>query len=87
MLASLMTHDELITKLGGPKRIAQALGLPYPNLVSRWRWRGIPPMHWHRIVAFAAQAGIDVSADELAEGYRGIRGLAARRRRAAEYAA
>ena len=38
--------------LGGSKRVASLLGLK-ENTVGKWRVRGIPAHHWHRMIALS----------------------------------
>ena len=45
-------HARILVSLGGPTRVAGLLGLK-ENTVSKWRVRGIPAEHWHRIIALA----------------------------------
>lgn len=43
-------HAAVLESLGGVARVANVLGLPFET-VRKWRLRGIPAHHWHRIVA------------------------------------
>jgi transposase-like protein len=43
-------HARILEELGGHKRVAGLFGIA-ENTVSKWRRRGIPARHWHRIVA------------------------------------
>lgn len=43
-------HARILEALGGHKRVASLFGM-HENTVSKWRVRGIPARHWHRIVA------------------------------------
>jgi hypothetical protein len=45
-------HARILADLGGYKRVAMLFGLP-ENTVQKWRVRGIPARHWHRIIALA----------------------------------
>jgi hypothetical protein len=48
---SLMNrHARILEGLGGNGRVASLLGMK-ENTVSKWRRRGIPARHWHRILA------------------------------------
>lgn len=50
---SLMNrHAKILQSLGGNARVASLLGMR-ENTVSKWRRRGIPSQHWHRIIALA----------------------------------
>jgi hypothetical protein len=46
------SHARILHNLGGHKRVASLFGMP-ENTVSKWRRRGIPARHWHRIIALA----------------------------------
>jgi hypothetical protein len=43
-------HSAILDSLGGHVRVASLLGLR-ENTVSKWRRRGIPFRHWHRVIA------------------------------------
>lgn len=43
-------HARILADLGGHKRVASLFGMP-ENSVAKWRVRGIPARHWHRIIA------------------------------------
>jgi hypothetical protein len=43
-------HARILADLGGHKRVASLFGMP-ENTVGKWRVRGIPSRHWHRIIA------------------------------------
>lgn len=43
-------HAAILDRLGGHKRVASLFGLKV-NSVGKWRERGIPARHWHRIMA------------------------------------
>lgn len=45
-------HAAILERLGGHKRVASLLRLP-ENTVGKWRSRGIPARHWHRILALS----------------------------------
>lgn len=45
-------HAALLQKLGGPIRVAGLLGMG-EAAVRKWALRGIPPRHWHRIMALS----------------------------------
>jgi hypothetical protein len=48
---SLMTrHSAILDSLGGHQRVASLLGLKV-DTVLKWRVRGIPFRHWHRVIA------------------------------------
>jgi hypothetical protein len=50
--ASMNQHARILRSLGGHKRVASLFGMP-ENTVGKWRRRGIPAQHWHRIIALA----------------------------------
>lgn len=52
-----MEHADLIKTLGGPDRVAAALGC-HRTVVVRWRTKGIPPNRFPAIVSLAAQANV-----------------------------
>ena len=43
-------HARIVEALGGSTRVASLLGLK-ENTVSKWKARGIPAHHWHRVIA------------------------------------
>ena len=45
-------HARIVEGLGGSARVASLLGLK-ENTVSKWKVRGIPSQHWHRVIALA----------------------------------
>lgn len=45
-------HAAILDRLGGHQRVASLLGLNV-NSVGKWRSRGIPARHWHRIIALS----------------------------------
>jgi hypothetical protein len=47
-------HARILRSLGGHKRVASLFGMP-ENTVGKWRRRGIPAQHWHRIIALAPE--------------------------------
>ena len=50
---SLMNrHARIVETLGGSTRVASLLGLK-ENTVSKWKARGIPAHHWHRVIALS----------------------------------
>lgn len=56
-----MTDGEVITALGGPTRLASALGLSLKQ-VGNWKARGIPWRQRHRVVALLVAGGHAVPA-------------------------
>ena len=40
--------------LGGSARVASLLGMK-ENTVSKWKRRGIPAQHWHRVIALSPE--------------------------------
>lgn len=54
-----MEVSELIVKLGGPTKVARALGIT-PPAVSNWSADGrVPPIHDVRLWRMATEAGLD----------------------------
>lgn len=51
-------HAAILDRLGGHKRVATLLGMQV-NSVGKWRVRGIPSRHWHRIIALAPSITAD----------------------------
>ena len=47
-------HAKILDDLGGYQRVAGLLRMR-ENTVSKWRVRGIPASHWHRIAAIAPE--------------------------------
>ena len=45
-------HARIVEALGGSTRVASLLGLK-ENTVSKWKARGIPAHHWHRVIALS----------------------------------
>jgi hypothetical protein len=45
-------HARILADLGGHQRVAALFGMP-ENTVGKWRVRGIPSRHWHRIIALS----------------------------------
>jgi hypothetical protein len=43
-------HAAILDDLGGKAYLANVLGLK-DETVKKWYQRGIPPRHWHRIIA------------------------------------
>lgn len=56
-----MNVDQITQTLGGRDAIAAWLGIT-PDAVKRWRYNGVPPKHWSKIVK-KAKGGI--SYDQL----------------------
>jgi DNA-binding transcriptional regulator YdaS (Cro superfamily) len=62
-----MTDRELIRALGGPKRVADLLGIKR-QAVTNWGMAdrpGIPPARRPAVLALTRAAGIDVDSDEF----------------------
>jgi hypothetical protein len=53
-------HARIMDELGGAQRLASLLRMK-ENSVRKWRARGIPARHWHRIVALMPE----LSAEDL----------------------
>lgn len=51
-------HAAILERLGGYQRVASLFGLRV-NTVSKWRLRGIPAQHWHRITALEPELTAD----------------------------
>jgi hypothetical protein len=54
-------HARILEDLGGHQRVAGLLRLKL-NTVSKWRTRGIPACHWHRIIALSPGLTADMLA-------------------------
>lgn len=71
MIASLIMkhaadHSDLITQLGGPAKVAAALGIDNDVNVRAWKMRNrIPPEYWPAIIGMATDVELSVSADWL----------------------
>lgn len=63
-----MTHDEIINSLGGPKVVAEHIGV-HRTTVWQWMTRGIPPRHWPAILRLCRNHRVRVSLDHLEETY------------------
>lgn len=57
-------HADLILKLGGKAKLAEALDLER-HALSKWHNRGIPARYWHRIINIAPRLGVTVTAIDL----------------------
>jgi hypothetical protein len=63
----LVTHDQIITSLGGPASVARQIGCHHAQPV-RWRVRGIPPCRWRQVERLAKKAGKpDITVSLIAE--------------------
>ena len=70
-----MTHSDIIARLGGPKTVADFLGIANPNTVTYWgRWqegRAIPARHWGALATMKPEeVTLADFAAGLAEGLR-----------------
>lgn len=83
-----MDHAAIITALGGPSRVAAAIGAPY-RVVFRWaHGRAIPPLRWLGLVSLAQQRGVEgVTLERLLRGYYPAKQPAVARSRASRIAA
>jgi hypothetical protein len=55
----------LISELGGPTKVANALGCK-PNVVGNWPSRGFIPWAWHDpLLDLARNRGVDITRDRL----------------------
>jgi len=77
MAVTMSRHAAILDSLGGHQRVASLLGLK-PDTVFKWRERGIPYRHWHRMLALRP----DLTADYLDRTKP--KGVQSRRRMAAE---
>jgi len=50
MATKMSRHAAILDSLGGHQRVASLLGLKV-DTVGKWRERGIPYRHWHRVIA------------------------------------
>ena len=60
----IMSHAELIDRLGGTASVANRLGIA-DNRVANWRERGIAWRWRHQINLIAQQEGVEVPVDFL----------------------
>jgi hypothetical protein len=60
-----MTPYALITKLGGYRALANAVGRS-PSRVHRWQDEGIPAQSWRAVLAAAHERGLSLTLDDLA---------------------
>jgi hypothetical protein len=60
-----MTPFALITKLGGYRAVAEAVGRS-PSRVHRWQDEGIPAQSWRAVVEAARSRGLSLTLDDLA---------------------
>jgi hypothetical protein len=51
-----MQHHDIIQTLGGPAKLAEALGCHHSQPV-RWKESGIPPRRWKAVAQVAQAAG------------------------------
>ena len=51
-------HAALIRQLGGPRTLADILGVEI-EAAKKWPLRGIPSRHWHKIIALAPEITAD----------------------------
>jgi hypothetical protein len=63
-----ISHANLLQRLGTNTQIGDALGLDHTT-ISRWRTEGIPPRNWVAIALVAQQAGIRITAEDIARAY------------------
>jgi hypothetical protein len=52
-------HAAIIDQLGGRAFVANVLGLK-DETVKKWKVRGIPARHWHRIIALAPELSAEL---------------------------
>ena len=64
-----MTTNEIINALGGRKAVSDVTGTT-PNAVTQWRKAGIPPLHWHKLVATPEAQTHGITFDTLASAER-----------------
>lgn len=65
-MADERLHAQVLVDLGGKAAVARALGLD-PKVVTKWHVRGIPAIYWHRVADLAANAGLPVTVQSLAQ--------------------
>lgn len=58
--------EDIVSRFGGPERLAKALELGTSKAVEQWIRRGTVPGKWHlSLLSMAAERGIKLSPDEL----------------------
>ena len=63
--------SEIVSRFGGPKKLAGELGIP-ASTVGSWSWLGRVPGKWHLLLKrLAAERGIELSDEELLTTRRG----------------
>ena len=62
----MKTHADVILAFGSPRKLAQAVGVP-PERAIHWPKRGIPSRYWPLVEKAAAEAGMAITALDLAE--------------------
>ena len=63
--------SEIVSRFGGPKKLAGALGIP-ASTVGSWSWLGRVPGKWHLLMKrLAEDRGIELSDEELLTTRRG----------------
>ena len=63
-------HAAILERLGGHKRVASLFGMR-TNTVGKWRERGIPAHHWHRIIALSPDITPEYLQDTKPRGVQG----------------
>ncbi len=59
-------HLPIIIALGGVRSLATAISVK-PGQAIHWGHRGIPAKYWHRVVERAAERGLPLTTEELAQ--------------------
>lgn len=67
-----MTHADIIRLLGGPTKLARALGVAH-KAPLHWRLRGIPARFWHQIEQLPAAVDANITAKNVASAPVGER--------------
>jgi hypothetical protein len=57
-------HSDLIVRLGGKARLAEAFGIDH---VEKWHRRGIPSRYWHKVIELGATLSppVEITFDDL----------------------
>ena len=63
----MQSPSDILRSLGGPSRVAAALGISNPSTVIKWGLRGsIPAKHWPALIAVAQQLKVEgITPDRL----------------------
>lgn len=67
----MQSPADILRSLGGPSRVAGALGISNPSTVIKWGLRGsIPAKHWPGLIDLAAREKIRLNADALMRAHQ-----------------